>query len=52
MRQAIKSRFPFDKEEVGPVDKEDLKFLVMLAIAMLGLVIGIAALVLAAVALR
>jgi hypothetical protein len=34
------------------MDKEDVKFLVMLALAMLGLVVGIAALVLAAVALR
>jgi hypothetical protein len=34
------------------MEKEDLKFLVMLALAMLALVVGIAALVLAAVALR
>jgi hypothetical protein len=34
------------------MDKDDLKFLVILALAMLGLVIGIAALVLAALALR
>jgi hypothetical protein len=34
------------------MDKEDLKFLVMFGLAMLALVVGIAALVLAAVALR
>ena len=34
------------------MEKEDLKFIVMLALAMLALVVGIAALVLAAVALR
>ena len=33
------------------MDKEDLKFVVTLALAMLGILIGIAALVLAAVAL-